>query len=97
MSAEKKAGLSFPQPNHATVTKAERDVLIAGRPKPVLEPHLTPGGVDEVVVKQVLETARENRINQIQARLDQAHDGLRQAHSKAMVRGRAKTDFDRER
>ncbi|WP_417681682.1 hypothetical protein [Roseibium sp.] len=85
------------RPVRPIATKGERDALIAGRPKPVVEHHLTPGGQTEVTVKQRIEAARESRITEIQNAFSSAQKNLRQDRAKAMVRGRAKVDFDRSR
>lgn len=68
----------------APVSTQERDSLIASRPKPVLETHLTPGGNVERVVRQEIEADREVRIGFINKRL------MRQ-------NGKAREDFNRSR
>lgn len=97
MSGHKDIARGFSQTANPIATKGERDTLIAGRPKPELEYHLRPGGVDAVTVRQVLEMDREDRINKIQNRLDSASRIRNRDRSKAMVRGKAKTDFERSR
>lgn len=95
MSNTGKTSQSFNQAKTQTVTKGERDALIAARPKPKVEQHHTPGGTIESTVKQTLNARNEARIDRIQNRLDTAQSNMRFAHKKALVRGRAKTGFER--
>lgn len=101
MSTDSKAGTAFNkstrQPSTHISTKEERDALIAARPKPKLEKHLTPGGITETSVRQKLNLQNEARIERIENRLKTAQSNMRFAHKKAQVRGKAKTDFDQSR
>lgn len=78
-------------------TKAELQRQIAAQPKPRAELHLTPEGY---VVRQVhVETFKksQDRIRHLRERLDGAHDRLKTDRARAMLKGRAKQQFDRER
>ena len=97
MSGDSKAGANFNQPSPQTVTKGELDALVAARPKPVVERHLTPGGELETSVRQAYNLKNEARISQIRDRLNNANERLNRDHGKAMVRGTAKSNFDRSR
>lgn len=97
MNNTTKTSQSFNQAKTPAVTKGERDALIAARPKPKVEQHHTPGGTIESTVKQTLNARNEARIDRIQNRLDTAQSNMRFAHKKALVRGSAKTDFERNR
>lgn len=97
MSADGKADTGFNRSSNQTVTKGEMDTLVGVRPKPVIEHHLTPGGDLETSVRQTLNVQKETRITQIQNRLTNASNRLNRDHSKAMVKGTAKADFDRSR
>lgn len=91
------SGKNFNHSANTIATKSERDALIAARPKPKLEQHLTPGGTIETTVKQTLNARNEARIDRIENRLKTAQSNMRFAHKKAQVRGKAKTDFERSR
>jgi len=97
MSAERESGPALEHSGPSIATAAERDSLIAGRPEPQLQPHLTPGGGTEFTVHQTVEVERETRIASIQERLDAAQNRMRNDHARAMVRGQARADFERER
>jgi hypothetical protein len=78
-------------------TKAELQRQIAAQPKPRAELHLTPEGY---VVRQVhVETFKKSqeRIRYLRERLDGAHDRLKTDRARAVLKGRAKQEFDRER
>ena len=78
-------------------TKAELERQIAAQPKPRVELHLAPEGY---IVQQVhVETFKksEQRIRHLRDRLDGAHDRIRTDRARAMIKGRAKHEFDRER
>lgn len=79
------------------VTKAERDQRIAARPKPRAELHLTPNGWQATVVRRQLDQESERRIRHIDERLKVAREKIEKGHSLAVMRGRAKQDFDRGR
>lgn len=79
------------------VTKAELDQKIAAQPKPRVELHLTPGGYEVKEVNTQLFKTYRDRIRHLRERLEGAHDTLRDDRARAMQRGRAKQDFDRER
>lgn len=97
MSAEREGGRVPEASAPSIATAVERDSLAAGRPEPLFEPHLTPGGGTEFTVHQAVEVERESRIATIQERLDAAQERLRNDHARAMVRGQARADFERER
>lgn len=78
-------------------TKAELQRQIAAQPRPRVELHLAPEGY---VVRQVHVEAfkkSQERIRHLRERLDGAHDRLKTDRARAMVKGRAKHEFDRER
>ena len=78
-------------------TKAELQRQIAAQPRPRVELHLAPEGY---VVQQVhVETFKksQDRIRHLRERLEGAHDRLKTDRARAMVKGRAKHEFDRER
>lgn len=79
------------------VTKAELEQRMAAQPKPRAELHLTPQGY---VVKEVHVEAfkkHQDRIRILRESLNGAHDRLKDDRARAVVRGRAKQDFDRGR
>jgi len=79
------------------VTKAELDQRIAAQPKPRAELHLTPNGWEVQAVNTEQFKAYRDRIHHLRERLNTAHDTLRDDRAKALVRGRAKQEFDRGR
>lgn len=79
------------------VTKAELDQRIAARPKPRAELHLTPNGWEAADVRRQIDQESERRIRHIDERLKQARQNFENGHARALQRGRAKQDFDRER
>lgn len=79
------------------VTKAELDQKIAAQPKPRVELHLTPQGYEVQEINTEQFRAFRDRIHHLRERLNGAHDQLRDHRAKALQRGRAKQDFDRER
>lgn len=79
------------------VTKAELDQRLAARPKPRAELHLTPNGWEAAEVRRQIDQAGERRIRHIDERLKAARENFEKGHSRAILRGRAKQDFDRER
>ena len=79
------------------VTKAELDQRIAARPKPRAELHLTPNGWEATQVKRQIDQESERRIRHIDERLKQAREAFKQGHARALLRGRAKQEFDRGR
>lgn len=78
------------------VTKAERDQRIATRPKPRAELHLTPQGWEANEVRRQLDQESERRIRHIDERLKAARENFEKGHARALLRGRAKGDFERE-
>ena len=60
----------------SVATKAERDHLIANRPKPDLEMHLTPDSALEASVKDKVNQAQENRIQKLTNSLNRAQERL---------------------
>ncbi len=79
------------------VTKAELDQRIAARPKPRAELHLTPNGWQATEVRRQIDQDSERRIRHIDERLKTARENFETGHARALQRGRAKHDFDRER
>jgi len=79
------------------VTKAELDQRIAARPKPRAELHLTPQGWEANDVRRQIDQESERRIRHIDERLKTARENFKNGHARALQRGRAKQDFDRER
>lgn len=78
-------------------TKAEREQQIAARPAPRAELHLTPPGWDTAQVQRHLFQEAEGRIKYLDQRLKTARESIEKGHSHALLRGRAKQDFDRGR
>lgn len=93
MNTKKDFDLASP----GTVTRAERDQRIAARPRPRAELHLTPSGWEATQVKQELNQQSEQRIRFIDEKLEEARARLENGYSRARMRGRARSDFDRER
>ncbi len=87
----------FDQASPGLVTRAERDQLIAARPRPKAELHLAPTGYQFAQVRQHLDDRKERRIKHIDVRMDEARERLEKDRSHSLLRGRAKQDFDRER
>ena len=79
------------------VTKAELDQRIAARPTPRAELHLTPNGWEATEVRRQIDQDSERRIRHIDERLQIARENFKNNHARALQRGRAKQDFDRER
>lgn len=79
------------------VTKAELDQRIAARPKLKAELHLTPKGWEATEVRRQIDLAGEHRIRHLDERLNSARENFEKGHARALQRGRAKQDFDRER
>lgn len=79
------------------VTKAELDQRIAAQPKPRAELHLTPNGWEVQTVNTEQFKAYRDRIHHLRDRLNRAQETLRDDRAKAVLRGRARHDFDRER
>lgn len=75
-------------------TKSELDLRIDNRPKPELEPHLTPDGSLHTSVDSAVNHDNEIRIQKLRNSLINAHDRLKNDHEKALVKGKAKDDFD---
>ncbi len=78
-------------------TKAELDQRLAARPKPRAELHLTPNGWETTDVRRQIDHDAERRIRHLDERLKTARQTLEQGHGRALLRGRAKHDFDRGR
>lgn len=93
MSKAKEFGLSA----SGLVTKAELEQRIAARPKPRAELHLTPNGWEATEVRRQIDQAGERRIRHLDERLKIARENFEKGHARALVRGRAKQDFDRGR
>jgi len=78
-------------------TKAELEQRIAARPKPRAGLHLTPNGWEAAEVRRQVDQAGERRIRHLDERLKAARESFKNGHARALVRGRAKQDFDRGR
>ena len=78
-------------------TKAELDRLKENRPVPAPELDLSPDGPIAVDLKEQIADANEDRINELQERLQRLRDGADREFSFAQERGHAKADFDRNR
>lgn len=78
-------------------TKAELEQRIAARPKPKAGLHLTPNGWEAEEVRRQIDQAGERRIRHLDERLKAARENFKNGHARALVRGRAKQDFDRGR
>lgn len=78
-------------------TKAELEQRIAARPKPRAELHLTPNGWEATEVRRQIDQAGERRIRHLDERLKIARENFEKVHARALMRGRAKQDFDRGR
>jgi hypothetical protein len=78
-------------------TRAELYQRQAARPLPRAEPHLTPRGWETVVVHQETNLSNEERIRHLKDRMKNARENLNNNHARALVRGKARNDFDRER
>lgn len=87
----------FDQASPGLVTRLERDQRIAARPRPRAELHLTPTGYQFNQVRQQLDERSERRIKHIDERLNEAREKLEKDRANALLRGRAKQDFDRGR
>lgn len=97
MSEPQNTTASFNQPSNPTVTKSEQDALIEARPKPTVTHDLTPSGTTQSYVHQQLNTANENRIQEIGNRLDHSSQRLNQNRANYFIHGKAKADFGRSR
>lgn len=87
----------FSRPHNSTVTKSERDALIAARPKPIIRHDLTPGGMVQASVHQRVDALRELRIREIANKLGKSSQRLNQNRAKTFINGKAKADFGRSR
>ena len=87
----------FDQASSGMATKAELDQRIAARPKPKIEMQLTPQGAEAVEVRRELHHASERRIKHLEERLQTARQGFESGYARALLRGRARQDFDRGR
>ena len=96
-TSAKSPGQGFAKSTSPVVTKAERDALIAARPKPKAEMHLTPGGAQETETKRTVNSMLEARIAAMTMRLERAREGMRAGHAKALNRANAKAGFERSR
>lgn len=78
-------------------TKAELERRIAARPKPRAELHLTPNGWEASEVRRNIDQEAERRIRHLDERLKKAREAFENNHARALLRGRARQDFDRGR
>jgi hypothetical protein len=78
-------------------TRAELYQIRAARRRPRAELHLTPHGWKKVVVHQHTDRTKDTRENSLKGRLDSAKERLEKHRARALLRGKARGDFDRER
>jgi len=78
-------------------TRAELDARLSARVKPTIETHLTPLGWESVEVRRSVNALAENRIKFLETRLERVKQGFANDHAKALVKGKAKGDFERGR
>lgn len=78
-------------------TRAELEQRIKARPKPRHELHLTISGTEEHTVHAEVNAANEDRIRDLQKRLDALRNGARGPQAHARLSGKAKGDFGRTR
>lgn len=97
MNESQNTTASFNQPSNPTVTKSEQDALIEARPKPIVTHDLTPGGTTQSYVHQQLNTANENRIQEIGNRLQHSSQGMNLNRAENFIHGKAKADFGHSR
>ena len=91
--AKPKAPLLAEAPSIAT--SAELLARLRARPKPTTELQLTPQGWEAAEVRRNVNTLAENRIKFLETRLDRARQTFANYHAKALVKGKAKGDFER--
>jgi hypothetical protein len=78
-------------------TRAELDARLAAREIPHCEIHFTPMGSESVEVRRSVNALAENRIKFLESRLSCIKQGFANDHAKALAKGKAKGDFDREK
>ncbi len=78
-------------------TKAELDHLIETRPAPAMEMHLTPGGPETSQINRQVAVAHENRIVDLNERLERMRASVETDFSLSRLGGHARTDFERSR
>ena len=78
-------------------TKAELDHLIETRPSPTTELHLTPNGWEAGEVNRQVAVSHENRIVDLNDRLQRTRETLERDHAFARLEGLARVDFERSR
>jgi len=87
-----------PGPASARIaTRAELDHRKATRPKPQAGLHLSPPGIEAQDLKRELAKRQEARIKLLETKLKGASKTLNHDASKAMLKHRAKSSFDRNR
>lgn len=95
MSGDNSGGASTTPPPISTA--AELQQRQESRATPVPEMHHTPGGSLETEVHKQVEAANEQRIGELQSRLEQMRMSAETDHSFARLQGHAKADFGHER
>ncbi len=75
-------------------TNAELEHRIENRPKPELEPHLTPDDGTQESVDNAVNDKNELRIQNLRNSLLNAQDKLEKGQYFSQIRGKAKYDFD---
>jgi len=78
-------------------TRAELDHKKATRPKPEAGLHLSPPSVEAEALRRKVAQMHEARIKLLETKLKTASNQLNHDASKAMLKHRAKSDFDRNR
>lgn len=76
-------------------TKAEYDHLAANRPEPAPEMHLTPNGPETVEVNKQVNAMNEQRMAELQERLQRARDGMEHDHAQAVNHQHADSGHER--
>ena len=88
----------FPGPRTQTIsTRAELDARLSARAAPAPHAQLTPAGPEAVDVRHQVNAMAEKRISLLSERLKQARQGFSKDHALALVRDKAKGDFERGR
>lgn len=89
-------GVALPPPPRIA-TKAELEHLCQTRPAPTPTPQLTPEGADTYEVNQQIADAHENRLSDLQDRLETLRDSADRDFTLSANEGRARGDFERSR
>ena len=85
------------QPVRDIATKAELDQLTKNRTTPEPHLHLSPDGAITSQVNQHVSRTNEQRMADLEQRLQKMREGGERDFTLAAVHGRAKNDFERSR